>query len=497
MKDRIARSVFWVFWSRGGMQALSFASTIVIARLLDPGDYGVMALAGIFTGILGTISQMGLGGAIVQFHDMDERELSNCFWITIAVTCLGYLGLFMAAPAIAAWFDTPILSPVLQVAGISLPLSALSLVPGSLLRRRLEFDKLAYVEILAGIGAIVTMLLLASLGAGVWTLVAGTLISPLLYNVVVFWFLPWMPTLPSLGGRLTEVLRYSVATLGARVGWDVYEQTDVVVLGKVGGELSLGFYSMAMQFAMLPVTKISVPVNGLAFPVMSVLQRDTGAMRASFLRGLRMVACVTVPLCVGMLLVADDLISVVLTEKWAATVPLLQVLSLAALVRSLTALLPPVLFARYRASYVCWWMTALVLMMPFAFWAGAAALGAIGVALAWVIVYPWLTFWMAQETIKEIDLDWKTIWDHLKLLLVPLLAMVVAVVAVQGMLAGNTSHDRLLRLIMSVGGGGLSYGLTIYWRGGRMLEEIMEVAGWLLWPRRAAPDAKMAVHSAR
>jgi O-antigen/teichoic acid export membrane protein len=490
LKDRVAKSLFWVFWSRGGVQALSFASTIMVARLLSPADYGVMALVGIFTGILGTISQMGLGAAIVQFQDMDERELNSCFWITMGVTGLGYLGLFAAAPAISGWFSTPILSEVLRVTGVTLPLSALSLVPSSLLLRRLQFDKIAFGEILAGVTAVATTLTLAWLGAGVWALVAGTLVPPIVYNMVMFSFMHWLPGLPTFGGRVKQLLRYSLATLGARVGWDVYEQTDVFVLGKLGGEFSLGFYSMAMQFAMLPVTKISVPVNGLAFPVMSILQGDVNAMRASFLRGFRMVACVTVPICVGMFFVAEDLISVVLSPKWAPTVPLLQVLSICALVRSLTALLPPVLFARYRASFMCWWMTTLVVTMPFAFWAGAATMGALGVALAWVIVYPMLTVWMAREALKELQIEWKTIWDQLRSLTLPLGAMVLWVLLVTAAQSGNTLYDRLLRLLLSAGGGGVIYGLMIYLRGGRLRHEILEVVGWLLRPQREAPAQK-------
>jgi O-antigen/teichoic acid export membrane protein len=340
------------------------------------------------------------------------------------------------------------------------------------------------------VSAVVTTLTLAWLGAGVWALVAGTLVPPIVYNMVMFSIMHWLPGLPTFGGRVKQVLRYSLATLGARVGWDVYEQTDVFVLGKLGGEFSLGFYSMAMQFAMLPVTKISVPVNGLAFPVMSLLQGDVSAMRASFLRGFRMVACVTVPICVGMFFVAEDLILVVLSPKWAPTVPLLQVLSICALVRSLTALLPPVLFARYRASFMCWWMTTLVVTMPFAFWAGAAAMGALGVALAWVIVYPMLTVWMAREALKELQIEWKTIWDQLRSLTLPLAAMVLWVLLVAAAPSGNALYDRLLRLTLSAAGGGAIYGLMIYVRGGRLRHEILEVVGWLLRPQREAPAQK-------
>jgi teichuronic acid exporter len=490
MKDKIARSVFWVVWSRGGIQALSFLSTIMVARLLSPADYGVMAMVGIFTGIMSSIAQMGLGAAIVQFQDMDEREINDCFWIANAAIWTGYVGLYIMAPLIARWFETPILASVLRVSALSLPMNALCLVPDALLRRQLRFDRIAYAEILAGVITIIIMLTLAWLGAGVWALVSGTLIGPLVYNIVLFRALRWVPGLPSGGGRIGQFLRYSLAALGVRIGWDVYEQTDVFILGKIGGGASLGYYSMAMQLAMLPVTKITATVNGLAYPLMSGLQKDSAAMRASFMRGLRMVACVTVPLCIGMMLVAHDLVAVVLTEKWAPIVPLLQVLSAVALIRSLVALLPPVLLARYRASFLCLWMTSLLLVMPVAFYMGGMTFGALGIAFAWLLVYPWLTIWMAREALKEVEVTWTAIWHHLQPLVWPLVMMVCCVLLVHATLGATSMQDRGVRLAITVAVGALAYGLMIYCRGGLILQEILEVLSWLIRPRREATVEK-------
>ena len=109
MKDRIARSVFWIVWSRTGVQIVSFVSTLVVARLLSPADYGLMALAALFTSTIASFVELGLGAAIIQFRDLEEAELSACFWLTIGLATLGYLGLYAAAPKIALWFGSPTL----------------------------------------------------------------------------------------------------------------------------------------------------------------------------------------------------------------------------------------------------------------------------------------------------------------------------------------------------------------------------------------------------
>src|SRR5215471_6221552 len=104
MRDRLARSVFWIAWSRVAIQAISFGSTILVARLLSPADYGLMALAGIWTSIIALLAELGLGAAIVQFRDLDDRELNTCFWTIMAVAALAYGALYLATPAIANWF---------------------------------------------------------------------------------------------------------------------------------------------------------------------------------------------------------------------------------------------------------------------------------------------------------------------------------------------------------------------------------------------------------
>ena len=490
MKDRIARSVFWMVWSRGGVQILSFVGTLMVARLLSPRDYGLMALAGIWIGSIELLAEMGLGAAIVQFRDLDDRELNACFWVTMGVATSAYGALFLAAPAIAAWFQAPALAEVLRVAGLTLPLVAIRVVPDGLLRKRLALDKISQAEIVAGVITIPVTVGLAWAGAGVWALVAGALSLPLVQTLVTFCFAHWRPGLVVTGPRIREILRYSAASLGARVSWAVFQQTDALVLGKVAGESVLGLYSMAMRLATLPVSKVSVVANQLAMPIMAELQADRDAMRASFLRGLRLVACLTVPLCVGVALVAGDLVPVVLTEKWLPAVPVLQVLCVFALIRSVDTLFPPVLFARYRVAYLFWWTMALLLVMPLAFWVGATWSGALGASLAWVVVYPLAMAPMARQALRELELSFKGLWAEVRAVLDAALLMALAVIAVHWALPGADAATRLVRLVLASGAGAVVYGLGIFWRGGLVFREMAEVVGWIFRRSHPLPTSK-------
>src|SRR5436309_3446982 len=136
MKEKIAKSVFWLVWTGVGLQILSLLSAMFVARLLDPSDYGIMAVAGIFTSTIALLVELGLGAAIVQFRDLEEEELNACFWFAISIAGVAYVLLFLAAPAMATWFGIPVLCKVLRVLGLMFPFAAVGVVPDGLLRKQ-------------------------------------------------------------------------------------------------------------------------------------------------------------------------------------------------------------------------------------------------------------------------------------------------------------------------------------------------------------------------
>jgi len=461
------------------LQAISFGSTIVVARLLDPTDYGLMALAGIWTSIIALLAELGLGAAIVQFPDLDDRELNTCFWMIMAVAVVGYWSLFVGAPIIAVWFGSPPLSAVLRVTGLALLLVAVRVVPDSLLRRRLELDRISRAEVVAALVTIPAVVGMAWAGAGVWALVTGALVAPFVQNVVIFTLTRWRPGLKVGGPRVRVIFHYSLAMLGSRICWAVYEQADAFVLGKVSGDVSLGFYSMAKQLVLFPVEKVSGMVNQLAAPVMAELQFDREAMRAAFLKGVRLVAWVTFPLCIGLMLVARDLVQVMLTDRWMTTVPVIRVLGLYALVRSLAVLLPPVLMAQYRAKFLFSYNMVLLGIMPMAFWGGAIWGGAVGVALAWVAVYPVILASMVREAMQAVELPWKALCRQLWPPVAATSAMAVSVLLLRRGISSFGSELGVGRLTLMIVIGGAAYCAVLLQCGARVRGEIQEVAGWL------------------
>jgi len=485
IRERVARSVGWVVWSRGVLQVVSLVSTLLVARLLSPADYGLVGLASLWIYALTLISDLGVGAAVVQFRDMEPGELNACFWLNIAIATVGYCMLLAAAPWIAAWFSTPALAPVLRVGALVLPVSALRMVPDSLLQRDLALERTSKAQLAATLATIPTVLGLAIAGAGVWALVAGLLVTPVVQTAATFALVRWRPGLHIGGRRLGEVFHYGVASFGARVCRAVTLDADAFLLGKLAGATSLGFYSMGKQLATLPLEKLVVLVMQVLSPMLAELQDSREKMRRSVLRAIRFVAWVTFPVFGGFMVVAEDLVRVILTDKWLPATPVIVLLCAFSMVRAVEMLLAPALMAAYRPRFVFRYQLALMAALVPAFWLGALYGGAPGVALGWVTVYPVIVIWLAREALRELHASVRSLWLELRSPLVATAVMMLAVLSVRHLLssvATDLAWERLAALVIT---GMVVYAAGLLVIGGPVRGELLELTGWLF--RRARP----------
>jgi O-antigen/teichoic acid export membrane protein len=472
-RTRIARSIFWLAWSRGVLQVLSFATTLLVARILVPADYGVMALAGFWTGSVGMLAELGLGAGIIQFRVLDKREIDTCFWLTMTLSIVGCAALAVSAPMIARWFAVPRLGDVLPVLALVLPLTACRVVSDSLLRKRLAFDRISQAEVIGGLMALPVMLGCAFAELGVWTLVVGSLLAPAARSVATFAFAPWRPGLRIGGERVKEVLRFSLATLGVKIMWALREDSDVLVIGKITGQLTLGFYSMAKELALLPGTKISTVVNMLSSPMMAELQTNIDAMRTNFYRAVRLTAAIAVPTSAGIALVANE------------AVPLLRLLCVYAAVRAVDVLLPPVLFARHREIFLFWYCLALLIVTPMAAVIGALWYGALGAVVFLTPAYCAVMAIMAKEALAEIKGSFSELWSEIWPILAAATAMAAVVLLLREFAFAGLTHTPLIGLLLLSASGAATYFTALLAMSSPVIGEGVEIAGWILRPRRA------------
>jgi O-antigen/teichoic acid export membrane protein len=487
--ERVIRSVIYLLSSRAVLPILSVVSTIVVARWLDPEDYALVALAGIFTVMMTLVCELGLGAAIIQFKDVSDAELNAAFWLMLSSAGLAYVVLYAAAPFIASFFASPELTLVLRVVGLPAMFTVLRLVPESLLRKQLRLDLLSIAEVVATGAAVPLTVALAWGGAGVWALVSGSAATWLVQFSLLFAFSGWRPGWLVGSGRVGPLFRYSGAVLGSRLLWATYTASDRAVLGRLGGDVSLGFYAMASQIALVPVEQISTIVNHIAGPILAEVQGDVDAMRNCLVRSIRIVAWITLPMCVGALVVAEDAIRFVLTEKWTPAAPIVQMLCLYAGVRSLAVLFPPVLMAAYHADFLVRYNLAMVAVMPLGFWGGAWWAGGVGVAAVWAVVYPVAAIVMVRVTLRHLRMPWRALWVELQR---PALATAIMAIATVGaaQAAPVLGAHGGVRLALVVLGGVVAYAAALRLLAGPELRDVALVfralrSGTVRWPDSA------------
>jgi O-antigen/teichoic acid export membrane protein len=486
LKARIARSMFWMAWSRGLLQVVAFLTTLLVARILVPADYGVMALATIWTGTAGMLADMGLGAAIIQFRDLEKREIDTCFWLTMTLALMGCAVLVLGAPAIAVWFAAPRLAEVLPVLALVLPLTACRVVSDSLLRKRLALDRVSQAEVISGVVTLPVMLGCALAGLGVWTLVIGALVGPAVRSVATFAFAPWYPGLRIGGERVKAVVRFSLATLGVKVLWSLREWANTLVIGKITGQVTtVGLYSMAEELASLPGSKISVVVNMLSSPMMAELQTNIDAMRTAFFRAVRLTAAIALPTSAGMAIVAEEMVAALLGAKWLPAVPILRLLCLYAAVRSVDVLLPPVLFARRRERFLLWYCVALLIVVPTAAVFGALWDGAPGVVVFSTPAYCAIMAIMAKETLTELNSRFSELWSATWPMLSATAVMSAGVLVLQALVAAGSPGSPWVGLILLSVSGAIIYGAALFATGSPVIREAAEVVGWVLFRQRA------------
>jgi teichuronic acid exporter len=484
LRERVACSMFWITWSRGALQLLTFATTLLVARILTPSDYGLMALAGFWTGIANMLAEMGLGSAIIQFRDLEKREIDTCFWITMTLAIVCCAALALGSPVIAQWFDVPRLAEVLPVLSLVLPLTACRVVSDSLLRKQLALDRVSQAELISSAITLPVTFGCALAGLGVWALVVGALVGPAARSLATFAFAPWYPGLRLGGDRVKEVVHFSLATLGVKVMWALREWSNTLVIGKVTGQANtVGLYSMAEEIALLPGAKISTVVNMLSSPVMAELQQNLDGMRAAFYRAVRLTAAIASPTSMGMALVAEDMVAVLLGPKWLPAVPVLRLLCIYAGVRAVDVLLPPVLFARRRERFLFLYCASLLILTPTAAILGTLWNGALGTVTFATPVYCAVMAFMAKQALAEIGVGFTDFWTVLRPIVTATAIMAATVLLLREFALAGGPDSPVLRLMILSASGAVAYGAALLTIGGPVIDEGIEVLGWMLGRR--------------
>jgi O-antigen/teichoic acid export membrane protein len=453
---------------------ISLGSTLVLARILTPGDYGLMALAMVVIGFVGFFNEVGIGSAIVQKAELNKEEVNGCFVIALVASSALFVATVLLSAVLAAFFGNPKLGPMISVLAGAFVLGAFGTVPLAFLRKDMQFKAIGGITILVTLVQTLLCLLLAWLGWGVWSLVWSFLAGSALQSGAALYLSAWRLE-GGIGLRAARnLVMYGLQITSTRVFWYLYMNADKVIIGRVIGERAVGVYDMAFSLATLPSSQITTLATNVAAPLFSKLQHDMAELNSFLLHFTRGVAYATYPALIGMLVVSRELIPSILGDKWDAVLVPFGALCLMGLIKSVDPLLSQVLISTGHARRLSGYTLMCGIVISGSMVAGAIYGGLLGVSLVWVGVYPILSIKLLHETCKITGLKMSAYYFAILPVLAGALAMAAGVLLIRA-LAFGLGIPMFGVLLCEVIGGALLYLLWIVYLDRRGVAEIRQV----------------------
>ena len=369
-------------------QLFTWGVTIFVMRLLSPSDYGLMELATVFISFLAMISELGLGVAIIQRRDLNDSDLRSIFsFILLASTFFGF-SLFITAPFISTFYQEPALTSLLRVLSVIFLLSGLATVPWAILQREHKYREIAIIELVAAVVGSIATLTLALLGFGVWALVAGFVMIRIA-SLLGFHIARPFVRLPRFEFKgMGPVFLFSWNVTLSRILWYLYANAAAsLIIGKVLGKELLGIYGVGLYLACLPMDKVGGIINLVALPAFSSIQHDRSLAGAHFLKAIRVLAFIAVPLFWGISSISSEIISVFLGDKWVAAALPLQIIALGVPLRMVRNLMMPAMVGLGRSNINLHIELVATAILSASFFV-ATYWGLIGVSLVWILIFP-------------------------------------------------------------------------------------------------------------
>ncbi len=324
IKNKVLSNLFWKLMERGGAQGIQFVVQIVLARLLLPADYGIIALVVIFISVAGVFVQSGLNTALIQKKDATEEDFSSVFYLSLIIAIVIYIILFFSAPFIALFYGIPQITPVFRVLSVTLILGSFNSIQNAVVSRKLQFKKLFF----SSTGAIFVSgaigIYMAYTGFGVWALV-GQQISNQFFVSLILWFtVKWRPQLLFSLKRVKGLFSFGWKLLVSALLATVYNDLRSLIIGKMFSPAMLGFYNRGQQFPSVIVSNIDGSIQSVMLPVLSSQQENKSRVKDMMRRAIVSSSFAIFPLMVGLAVIAEPLVKFLLTDKWLPCVPFLQ-----------------------------------------------------------------------------------------------------------------------------------------------------------------------------
>lgn len=323
-KKSVVKNISWKLFERGASIAVTFAVTIVLARILNPSDFGLAAIVTVFVTISTIFVTSGLGSGLIQKKDADTLDFSSIFWMNLGVSVFLYLILFLIAPLISEFYGYPQLSLMLRVLSLRILVSAINSIQCAYISKNMMFQYYFFSTLSGKITSGILGIIMALLGFGVWALIVQSL-SVIIFETCVLWVkVKWRPKKVFSLERARSLYSFAWKIMLMSFVEVISDQLRNLFIGKKYSSEDLAFYDKGALFPNNIITNIASSLSAVMFPVLSNTQDDIGQALSICRRWLGIFAYCIYPILVGMVIVAEPFITILLTEKWLPSVPYLH-----------------------------------------------------------------------------------------------------------------------------------------------------------------------------
>jgi teichuronic acid exporter len=459
LRTPVISALRWTALSRLLMQVATWSATVVAIRLLSPTDYGIVTVATLLSSYLVLLGEAGFGSAIVQRQVRDPSLLALVFSFLLISGSILAVVVYFTAPLVAWFFEEPRAVGVMRLAALQFVLLPLGTVPDAQLRMDMRFKEFGIANFVGAITSAVSVVCLALVDAGPYSLIGALLISQAARVSVMQWFARSPIGLSLDFSRLRGLARYSALIVVERSVWFWYTEFDNIVVARLLGTGLVGTFSVAKSVIQAPLDRISEVVNSVTFPAFSRMQHQGGQLSEAFLKSVRIGSYLVFPLFWGLGAVSEPLVELAFGEKWRAAILPMQLLTFAMPLRTLQAISTPVIHAIGRPDVsLVYTTTSAVVMLPLMI-VGVLKFGIAGAAGSWAVGFPVLYALSVRLFSKPLGLRSRDIWLVLVRPAFGALVMVLLVAFVcEGLLADTPS---IIRLVSGILVGAAAYILVV------------------------------------
>ncbi|MCB5372179.1 lipopolysaccharide biosynthesis protein [Amedibacillus dolichus] len=322
---KIASGMFWKMGERFFAQGVSFLISLVLARILSPDDYGVIAMILVFINLANVFVSNGFSVALIQKKDADELDFSTMFYCSFFISIIIYLVLFIFSPLIGDFYKHDSLSVLLRVLGLKLIINSINSIQHAYISRKMEFKKFFYSTSIGTFISAIAGIYMAYHGFGAWALVAQYLINSIIDTIVLLITVDWKPKFVFSKERAINLLGFGWKVTLADFVATAYNEMRSLVIGRYYTSADLAYYNKSEQFPKLFVNNIMTTVSSVLFPALADVSDEKEKIRNMTRTAIRMTCYIIFPIMVGMIIISTPLVRLLLTDKWLPVVPYLQI----------------------------------------------------------------------------------------------------------------------------------------------------------------------------